>query len=167
MKNGFIFVLIAGLISTIFNTTVAVAQRKIDLEARWGFISPCSSSRDEVEKRLGDSITKNKNSAFQTYSSKIEKLTVGYSTKKQDQKYCGRPIKVGTVIQFFVYTFDDIKLSELMVDLTKYQRDGSQSPREIFYTNKEKGIGIVTHIVEISKGTKVELVRSVHFDPSK
>ena len=166
MKLIFLRVVFASVIICGFGG-IAVAQEREKLQNRWKFIVPCVSNRAEVEAKLGDSITQNKDAAFQTYSSKFEKITVIFSTEAKDSKFCDSPIKVGTVIGFFVYVFQDIDLLDLRIDLTKFKKDASRSPREIIYAREEEGVIVTTHISEKDGLEGSELVRSVQISPLK
>jgi hypothetical protein len=145
-----------------------LAQRQIELDKRWGFITPCVTTKAEVERILGNSISEDKNHPWQSYDRENERITVVYNTKtlkKNNEQWCGDNPPLDIVLQFMSYTSDNIQLSELKVDLTKYKRDVGHTQREVSYWNQEEGILIVTKIVESKDKTKTEMVESVDFHP--
>lgn len=138
-------------------------ERYIDLNKRWGFITPCVSTKAEVEKLLGIPTT-NDETYFLTYSLKKEKIRVLYSSERTDSKICNDKTRVDTVILFSVIPLKDTKLSELKIDLNKFKKQERYRGKEFFYRSLEEGIFIETEIVEFSDKKQIEMVTSIQFD---
>lgn len=144
IKKYFLTSLIS--IFTVFFSIPTLAQRRIDLNERWGFITPCVTTRDEIKKILGSPSQEDEKQFSQTFTSKIEEITVFYD-KENSVELCGRELDSNIVTKFTVFLRDEIKLSELNVNLADYKSTDTGHGIRRYY-NKDKAVEIFTSQLE-------------------
>jgi hypothetical protein len=129
-----------------------------------GFIISCVSTKADVEKLFGSPLTVNETYSLVTYDLKSEEIRVFYSSEKTDSKLCNEQTKVNIVILFSVIPIKDTQLSELKIDLSKFEKQERYRGRENSYRSQKEGIFIETEIVEFSDKKQIEMVTSIQFD---
>jgi hypothetical protein len=154
------------LFTSILCFAVYEALGQTEIDKTWKWIIPTKTTKLQIEKKLGGSVTKDKNALFQSYQTETEKISIIYSKEKTFNKLCRCYIKAESVISFIVSPACQILLSDFKIDLLAYEKDDTYSPREIWYTNESEGILVVTAIAEIEGGKrKVERITSWHYSP--
>ena len=156
-----IFILLSLLLSFAVN---ANCQKQTDIDQPWKWIIPLKTQKTEIEMAFGNSITEDKNNPFQTYVAEFGKITVTYALTNKFIRECACTVNAGTVLETFVSP-KRFKLSDLKIDITKFKKDVTFSPREISYFNAEEGILIDTEIVELRDKTKIERVVAIEYRP--
>lgn len=137
-------------------------KRRIDINKKWGFFTPCVTTKTEVEKLIGDSITKDKTNSTQNYQFKGDNLYVLYSNKNGNNQSCSEKTDIDTILNVSISQIEDLYLSELKIDLTSYKKQIIY-PRGMMYYNQDEGIGILTETVEFSTKSFGEKVNNIQF----
>ncbi len=154
------------LFTSVLCFAVYEALGQTEIDKNWKWIIPTRTTRLQIEKKFGSSVTDDKNAMFQSYQTQTEKISVIYSKEKTFNKICSCYIKPKMVISFIVSPLRRILLSDFRIDLSTYEKDDTYLPREIWYTNESKGILIVTALAEIEDGKSgVERITSWHYSP--
>lgn len=111
----------------------------------WRGIEPLHSTRADVERLLGSKAIRCGASSC-IYDLGEETVFVLYSTEptcKNDDATRAWKVPAGTVIEIGVHFKKDKKLSELQLDLSKYERvTDKELPGWIYYMNLEEGIRV-------------------------
>ena len=158
MKVGFASVFLAA---TIFALT-GFGQTKVAIEKEWNWIVPLKTTRSEIEKAFGSSITADKNEPYQTYTASFGKVNVQYAEKNRFIEECSCTVGPGTVISTFV-SLKSLKLSDLNLNLEEFIKDATFSPREISYFSEKEGMLVATEIVEMPDKTMLERVFAIEY----
>lgn len=132
----------------------------------WRWIVPLKTQKAEIERAFGDSITNDKSSSFQTYVADFGKVTVTYSRERKFIKVCSCVLEAGTVLSTFVSPKTQFRLSDLDLDLNKFTKDDTFSPRELSYFSESEGILIATEIIAAEDGRKIERVFALQYKPA-
>ncbi|MBX3292101.1 MAG: hypothetical protein KF881_04305 [Acidobacteria bacterium] len=141
-----------------------IGQASAPIDQGWRWVIPLATNRAEIERAFGDSITKDKSSPFQTYVADFGKITINYAVANQYIKECSCAVSKGTVIEAMISPYR-FPISRLNLNLDKFTKDSTFSPRELSYFNKDDGILIVTEIVETSDRVMVERVVWIEYRP--
>jgi len=118
------------------------------------------STRQEVEKNFGDpQITQQINGEFSRqieYKLPVGSLTVSYSIGKcsPEKNTTGYDVDEDVVIRIYLLLFKDVKISDLKVDLSGFERYQESDSNAISYYNYENGI-------EFTGGKKT--IRSIEY----
>jgi hypothetical protein len=126
-------------------------------EKGWHGIVPLHSSRTDVEKLLGPSA----DSCRCLYKTEHEIIHIQYSDYSCEDDSRGWDVPLDTVLLINVSPKTEVRLADLKLDLTKYQKtDNKFSPGMSFYTHEDGSIFIIV------TGTD-ELVGSINYQPTK
>ena len=106
-------------------------------EKRWSGIRPLESTREDVIRLLG-------HSANGIYNFEDEIITFVYSSGPCEKGMRGWNVPASTVISIMVAPRVKWTLSELQIDVTKYQKVDHPSGY-VYYSNKEEGLTISTY----------------------
>ena len=135
------------------------------MESAWPWIAPLVTTRAEIEKKFGESISKDKTHPFQTYETEFFKANIAYAKgteKPLGAKFCLAP---GTVISAFISPWNML-LSDLDVDVSKFRKDATYAPREISYFNEKDKTLISTTLVESRPGQTREMIVAIRYQPT-
>lgn len=139
---------------------------QIDLYRKWGFFTPCVTTRREVEKLLGKSISTEVNGPLITYNSKEVKIRAYYGNRRTNTEVCGGGVTDNTIILYSVIPIKDVRLSDLRLDLSQFTK-GERFGGSVKSYNNRKGLYIETEIVEFQDGEQHEMVTSIQFNQQK
>jgi|SRR5215510_5058409 len=103
----------------------------------WKGIVPLSSTRAEVENKLGKAINKSNNS----YETDSENISIHY-TKAPCTSGSGWNVPSDTVIYIFVHPKIKSPVSDLTIDLGKYRKEDDKLPDVYIFRNDEEGATI-------------------------
>ena len=146
--------------------TIVWGQDQSDVDKDWRWIIPLETIKVEIENKFGESITREKDHPFQTYVTVFGKINIAYAKEKQFVKECSCTVKADTVLDYYVSPAKRFKLSDLKLDLSKFKKDDTYSPRELSYFNEKEGILIATEIVKLDDGTSQERVFALEYRPT-
>lgn len=123
----------------------------------WRGIVPLHSTRTDVEQLLGRST----DSCKCLYRTEHEIVHIQYSDYSCKDNSQGWDVPLDTVLLINVIPRTGVRLAELKIDLTKYQKtEDTHLPGRSYYTNDEEGIFILV------TGTD-ELVGSINYQPTR
>src|ERR1051326_1782697 len=145
-------------IASIVLVTLCLALPSLAQQAKgWRGIVPLHSSRMDVEKLLGPST----DSCKCLYKTEHEIVQVIYSNQTCKDDSRGWDVPLDTVLLINVSPKTEMRLADLKLDLTKYQKtDNKFSLGMSFYTHEDGGIFVIV------TGTD-ELVGSINYQPTK
>lgn len=111
-------------------------------ERGWRGITPLHSTREDVERLIGPPLMP----GGMTYDLKTERVNVGYSDGACGK---GQPsewnVPLGTVIGITIYPQTKLMLSDLTIDLSRFEKFiNPHNPDSVFYNDDENGISIGT-----------------------
>ncbi len=157
-KLVWIFVVSAA----IFQPDVARGQQRI--ERAWDWIEPLVTTRTEVEKRFGQSISKDKSHPFQTYEAEFFKVNIAYAKGTEKPLGARACLASGTVISVYVSPLD-LPLSALDVDIKAFRKDLTYFPREVSYFDELNRTLLTTTLIETDTNELREMVVAIRYQP--
>ena len=157
----------AFLLPLLFSCyAVAQCQTQNEITKNWNWIIPLKTKKAEIETVFKKSVDKDKDHPYQTYTTEFGKFTIAYTTEEKNfVKACSCNVEPGTVIRVFISLKDRVKLSDLNLDLSSFEKDDTFSPRELSYSNEKEGLLIATEIVKMPNGEKLERVFAIELRP--
>ena len=134
------------LCAIILINMVAVAVQNQQVE--WHSFVPLVTTRTEVEANLG-APTAGKEFIF-VYDTTDQRVTVWFGGAKTAKgEVCRWDVPNETVFKFVLAPKKVVRLSELRIDLTKFQRQKApEMVQDYYYYNEIEGVTITTRMVE-------------------
>ncbi len=141
------------------------------LEAQgWRGIVPLHSTRKDVERLIGPPMVPN----GITYDLKNERVNVGYSNGACENSQAEWNVPSGTVTSIIVYPQTKLTLSDLSIDLNRFEKFiNPHNPDSVYYNNNEQGISFGTKptgevvLIEYFPAAKDSHLRCPSFSPTR
>lgn len=107
----------------------------------WRGIVPLHSTREDVERLIGAPMMPN----GITYDLKNERVNVGYSDGSCGKSQAEWNVPSGTVTSIIIYPQAKLMLSDLSIDLNRFEKFiNPHNPDSVYYNNNEQGISFGT-----------------------
>jgi len=133
-------------IAIAFTSLLLVGFQKKQIE--WRSLVPLVTTRNEVEAELG--APSSGKEYILIYDTTEERITVWYGgAKKSATDKCRWDIPNETVFNFLLAPKKKVRLADVKIDLTKYQKQKAlEMVQDYYYYNENEGVTITTRIVE-------------------
>lgn len=133
-------------IAIAFTSLLLVGFQKKQIE--WRSLVPLVTTRNEVEAELG--APSSGKEYILIYDTTEERITVWYGgAKKSATDKCRWDIPNETVFNFLFAPKKKVRLADVKIDLTKYQKQKAlEMVQDYYYYNENEGVTITTRIVE-------------------
>jgi hypothetical protein len=117
-------------------------------QIEWRSLVPLVTTRNEVEAELG-APSSGKEYIF-IYDTLDERITVWYGgAKTSATDTCSWNIPNETVFNFLLAPKKKVRLTDMKIDLTKYQKQKAlEMVRDYYYYNENEGITITTRVTD-------------------
>lgn len=132
-------------IAIAFSLLLVGFQKK---QIEWRSLVPLVTTRNEVEAELG--APSSGKEYILIYDTTEERITVWYGgAKKSATDKCRWDIPNETVFNFLLAPKRKVRLADVKIDLTKYQKQKAlEMVQDYYYYNENEGVTITTRIVE-------------------
>jgi hypothetical protein len=133
-------------IAIAFTSLFLVGFQKKQIE--WRYVVPLVTTRNEVEAELG--AASSGKAYILIYDTAEERLTVWYGGgMSSGADGCRWDVPNDTVFKFVLAPKKKVRLTDVNVDLTKYQKQKAlEMVQDYYYYNENEGITITSRIVE-------------------
>jgi hypothetical protein len=132
-------------IAIAFTSLLLVGFQKKQIE--WRTLVPLVTTRNEVEAELG--APSSGKEYILIYDTTEERITVWYGgAKRSATDKCRWDIPNETVFNFLLAPKKKVRLADVKIDLTKYQKQKAlEMVQDYYYYNEDEGVTITTRIV--------------------
>ena len=134
------------LLSILLVMLVHFAQQKERID--WAKIVPFETTRDQIEAKFGKPTFGS--DYVLSYDTKDDRITVWYGgVKRRENSPCNWVLPKDTVLSFVYAPKKKFPLSELPVDLTRFQKHKAfEMENDYYYHNPTDGLTLTTRMVD-------------------